>query len=295
MTKLLSSTGTSPVTWKRGTLTRVRGGLAGGAALALHDAEQGDQADRVGVDAGGDGAVGGERALGEAGRARGEEDGGVVLGQRPRAGRASPPRRAGAPAPRRSASRPAGRRWRMPRPVASSRFARGASQITRQGSVSARPWRSSSACHQPLTRVAIAARLQHRHVGDDPGRAVAHRDRDPVALADAPAAGQRPRQPRSQRRSVRAKVSRSPSAMTAIGVGVERAEGVEQAGQGRRQVGDDRCAPPRPRPIWMRPPGPGHLRQHRVELAVQLARHPTLPFPFPALPPNREAAAGGSL
>ena len=30
MTKLLSSTGTSPVTWNKGTLTRVRGGLGGG-------------------------------------------------------------------------------------------------------------------------------------------------------------------------------------------------------------------------------------------------------------------------
>ena len=76
--------------------------------------------------------------------------------------------------------------------------------------------------------------------------------------------------------------------------GVERAEGVEQARQGRRQVGDDLA----PRLVLgeLDPAaGARHLGQHRVELAVQLARHPTLPFRFLLPPPNREAAEGGSL
>ena len=59
------------------------------------------------------------------------------------------------------------------------------------------------------------ARLQHRHVGDDPGRAVAHRDGDAVALGDVPARRPAPAPAASPARSSSAKVSRSSPATTA--------------------------------------------------------------------------------
>ena len=56
--------------------------------------------------------------------------------------------------------------------------------------------------------------LSDRHVADDPGRAVAHRDGDAVALGDA-ARDQRRRRRFVEMRSRSAKVSRSSPATTA--------------------------------------------------------------------------------
>ena len=136
-----------------------------------------------------------------------------------------------------------------------------------------------------------AARLQHRHVSDDPGRAVAHGDGDAVALGDVPAAGQNPRQP--GRLLVQLGEGQPLFAGDdGLDLAVQQAEGVEQAGQGGGEIGDDRptlgvAADPDP-------PGlAGDLGQHRVIFAVERARHPA---PFSCLvffsAPTMKARAG---
>ena len=49
MTKLLSITGTSPVTWNSGTLSSVRGGSVGAVAVLRQDAQQDDQPGGIGI------------------------------------------------------------------------------------------------------------------------------------------------------------------------------------------------------------------------------------------------------
>ena len=160
------------------------------AALLGQDAEQDDEPGRIGIDAGGDRAVGRKRALGLAGRARGEQDRRVVFGRDLGQDAVLVAVVRGArPAPARPARRSAGSESSRSAQRAAIRFARGASAMISLGSVRSSACSISCASHQPLSRVAIAPALSDRHVGDDPGRAVAHRDADAVALAD-PARGQ---------------------------------------------------------------------------------------------------------
>ncbi len=261
------------------------------AALALHDPEQGHQVDRISVDSGGDRPVGGDCALGDSGRSGGEEDGGVVLGRdRGQIGLASAEqgrKRLGDRFLDRKGHRfqvEAGRLQPCrPRGVAQDEAGLGQSEAV------AELVRLPPAVDQGCD----SARLQHRHIGNDPGRAVAHRDRHPVALADSPSARKRPGQPgrmlvqlcEGQPLAVGDHGGRRP---------VKHAEGVEHAGKGRRQVGDD-LAPFLVLGDLDSAARSGHLRQRRVELAVQLTRHPTLPFRFcfPLL--LGPGAGGGSL
>ncbi len=156
-------------------------------------------------------------------------------------------------------------------PASASRCARGPSATISFGVVSARPWRISSASHQPLTRVAIAARLQRRHIGDDPGRAVAHRNGDAIALPDAEAADER------LGGAGRCVVELGESQPLVGGDhgfarAVQRAEEIEHPRQRRRETGDDR-APFRVAAELDRTAGAGYLRQHRIIFAVKRARH----------------------
>jgi hypothetical protein len=83
------------------------------------------------------------------------------------------------------------------------------------------------------------ARLQRGHVADDPARAIAHRDRHPVALNDA-ARDQR----LGETRGVYVEIGEGQPLVArdhGFDLPVELAEDVEQHRQGRRQVGDD-CA-----------------------------------------------------
>ena len=108
------------------------------------------------------------------------------------------------------------------------------------------------------------AGLEHRHVGDDPGRRVAHRDRHPVALGDSEIGDKRPG------RAVGGRVELAEGQPLAVRDhrdrrGMERAKGVEHGRQSRRQVGDDRT------PLLVAADldsaaGPDHLGQLRIDI-----------------------------
>ena len=224
--------------------------------------------------------------LASAGRARGEQDGGVVLGRDLRQVRLAVAPSSGASASSSGCSTGSATVG-IVQPPASSRLARGLVGDDQLGLGQSRRVAHLVGLPPAVDQGRDPARLQHRHVGDDPGRAVAHRDRDPVALGDVPARRPAPAPAASPARSARRRsAARSPAITASIGA-VERAEGVEQAGQGRRQVGDDRPPLRRPRPIWMRPPAPVTSASTASILAVELARHPCSPrfafFPPPSM------------
>ena len=134
------------------------------------------------------------------------------------------------------------------------------------------------------------ARLEHRHVGDDPGRAVAHGDADPVALADAardqPGASAVRQSRRARRRSAARRRRRPPRRA------VERAKGLEEQRQGRREIGDDGSsllvlADDEP------PARAGDRGQHLVISPVELAGcHPSLLGVFLRHPMRRQRSRG---
>ena len=147
-----------------------------------------------------------------AGRARREEDRRIVLGRDFR-------QRTLASAPSSSASacstgRSIGEADDVARAHrAAIRFARGGSARISLGSVSWTACSISSGFPPAVQQGRDPARLQDSHVADDPRRAVAHRDADPVALCDAPR-DEAVRDP-SEIRSRSAKVSRSSPETTA--------------------------------------------------------------------------------
>ena len=180
----------------------------------------------------------------------------------------------------------------MSRPVASSRFARGgvADDQLRLG-------QGQAVAHLVGLPPAVdqgrdPARLQDRHVGDDPGRAVAHRDRDPVALADPEAAGQRPGQPVGGRRSARRRSAarRRRSTASVAPWSAQKASNMPGRVGGRLVTIARPCSS---RPIWIRPPAPitsasiaSYLRSSSLGI-----RSP--PFPFLSGPSYEGGAARG--
>ena len=116
------------------------------------------------------------------------------------------------------------------------------------------------------------ARLQDRHVADDPGRAVAHGDADAVALARcrAPtsAVRERVRKCGRDRRRSAARRRRPPPRSSAFSAQKVR----KKLGQRGREVGDDR-PPCSSWPMTSRPPGPVTSASILVEPPVELVRH----------------------
>ncbi len=233
--------------------------------------------------------MGRDRALGEPGRARGEEDGGVVLGRDRGQVRLAGPRE-------QRRERPVDRlldRQRDGRDRAAARREPLGARLVGDDQLGL--GEAERVAHLVGLPPAVdqgrdPARLQHRHVGDDPGRAVAHRDGDSVALGDVPAAGQQPRQlrrPRVQaRRRSAARRRRSPPRWRRGARRRRRTASAGSAANWRRSPGP--CAS---RPIWMRPAFADHLGQDRVIFAVERARHPrSLSFAF-FLPPIMKARA----
>ena len=84
------------------------------------------------------------------------------------------------------------------------------------------------------------AGLEDRHVGDDPRRAVAHRDADAVALGD-PARGE----PVGDAFGNAVELGEGQPFIARddrFGLGVQCAEGAQQFRDRRREIGDDRAA-----------------------------------------------------
>ena len=129
---------------------------------------------------------------------------------------------------------------RIVQPPASSRFARGSSAMISAGSVRPRACRISSACHQPLIRVAtppaLSTAIQETIQAGQLRIAIA--TRSPLAMP-APASA------RARRVGMGVELGEGQPLVAGddrLAGGIERAEGVEQHRQGRRQVGDDRTA-----------------------------------------------------
>jgi hypothetical protein len=260
-------------------------------ALPLLDAEQGREPDRIGIDAGGDGAVGGDGALGEAGRARGEQDRRIVLRRDLRQVRLPARRKQWR---ERLRQRPLDRQRDGGNRAAAGGEARGAGLVgdDQFGLGEAEAVAHLLGLPPAVDQGGDAARLQHRHIGGDPGRAVAHRDRDPVALGDVPAAGEDAGEPGRLGVSA-AKVSRSPPATTASTAPCRIEKASNSKGKVSGQVGDDRPALRIPAELDA-PVRSGDLGQHLVILAVERARH-SCPRPVPGFafssPPSMKARA----
>ena len=135
-----------------------------------------------------------------------------------------------------------------------------------------------------------AAGLQHRHVSDDPGRAVAHGDGDAVALGDVPASGQHPRQ---LRRLLVELGEGQP--LLAGDHGLDRPFSAQKASNRPGRVAGKLATIVRPCASMAEPDPPAladDRGQHLVIFPVQVARHPAaLRFAFPS-PPSMKARAG---
>ena len=161
----------------------------------------------------------------------------------------------------------------MPRPVAAIRSARAASAITSLGSVSSQRVVELVRLPPAVDQGGDAARLQHRHIGEDPARAVAHGDGDAVALGDAEAADQGRREPvgvreRGRRRSAARR--RPPPPRTAALSTQKASKKIGSVGGRLVTIGAAllvvcRSGSARPSPVT--------CGEHRVDLAVELARH----------------------
>ena len=265
------------------------------AALALHDAEQGHQADRIGIDAGRHRAVGRQRALGDAGRARGEQDGRIVL--RRDLGQLAP-RRAPSSGASASLDRLLDRRATTVRDRAAARrhplrARRVGEDQLRLGQLRAHA-RSSSACHQPLSRVAIAAGLE---------RPPCRRRPRPGSCAwrcrpGRPCRCRAPASARASRSTMRVELGEGQPLVAGddrLDAGVERAEGVEQHRQGRREIGDDRPALARPRRCWIRPPGPVTWASTASNFRSSSLGIPLSPLPFVFPPYEARKPEGEAL
>ena len=135
------------------------------------------------------------------------------------------------------------------------------------------------------------AGLERGHVGDDPARAVAHRDADAVALGDAARDEQRgePVRPGEEIGEAQPLVGRDDR----LDGAVEGTESVEKGRQGGREIGRDRQSAM----VLAQndaAPGPGYLRQSFVKLAVELGRQLSLLClcgwpPYEAAMPKGEA------
>ena len=231
--------------------------------------EQGDQMSRISIDCGGHRAMGRQRALGIPGRSRGEQYRRIVVRRDDR----KHGRRILANQLRQRLARMAFDRDRdqfpRTRDVGNPRGARrvgqdqlGRGQVQRMAHLLALP----PAVDQGRDRPG----LERRHVGDDPARAVTHRDRYPVALDD-PALDQPARD--VARQSV--KVGKAQPFFPRddrVRRAVECAKGIEKARQRGREIACNRLA------IGVTidhhaPARPDHRGQRGVEFAVELAWH----------------------
>ena len=225
-----------------------------------------------------------KRALGFAGRAGGEQDRRIVLGRDFGQGRVVVRvlEQAGASAVSSGCSTAMLTIGAAAADSARCRLARAASAMISAGSVSSQRMLQLVALPPAVEQGRDRARLDDRHVGDDPARAVAHGDADAVALGD-PATRPRPcasssdnpvevgeGQPlvaRDQRFARRHRARRRCAAAPGIG---------------RREIADDRPA------LGRRARSPAARRgrsapgEDLVELAVEIARHRTPPLPFAA-------------
>ena len=120
------------------------------------------------------------------------------------------------------------------------RLARGASAMSSLGSVRSSACSISSRFPPAVEQCRDRARLQDRHVGDDPRRAVAHRDADSVALGD-PARGE----PMSDAFGNAVELGEGQPFVArdhGFDFAVQRAECAEQVRDRRREIGDDGAA-----------------------------------------------------